>query len=358
MKARLRLPLRSTIQDGFDEGDVLRIWRGIRTRRPRRRLLGWLAVSLAVVTSAALWLALPRLTAGHRPGPLRLASGDLPGMLLAELGPRRLALADGSAILASPHTKVDVLVNDAKLFLTALRRGAVRIEVQPGGPRRWVIECGPVSIEVVGTELEVERSADEVVVSVVRGVVVVRGARVPDHVQRLGAGDRLAISTAEAPLPQATIPASSGPTELEPALGPASGRARTVPGTATASPRSNAEELIRRADAARRSGDLPLAKRLLGQSIETAQGAPSGAVAALTLVRLTMNDDPAGAAAVLARALRAGMPHGLEEDARARLVEARARSGDSAGAGRAAREYRQRFPQGARSEEVRRWVAE
>jgi transmembrane sensor len=352
--------LRSTIQDGFDEGDVMRIWRGIRSRRPHRHRLWWLPVSVATVSAIALWLAVPRFASRNGHGPLRLASGGVPGVLVAEQGPQRLVLADGSAIVAAPHTKVDILANDARLFLTALRQGAVRVDVQPGGPRRWVVECGPVSIEVVGTEFEVERAADEVVVSVVRGVVVVRGAQVPDHVQRLTAGDRLAIPTDQAPSPKAAIPASPGAMELVPAAvpGPAAGLAATGSSVATASPRINTEELIRRVDAARWSGDLVLAKRLLGQAIETAQGGPSGAVAALTLARLTMGNDPAGAAAVLASALRTGMPRGLEEDARARLVEARTRSGDTEGARQAAREYRQRFPQGARGEEVRRWVAE
>jgi transmembrane sensor len=284
----------------------------------------------------------------------------MPGVLVAEHGPERLVLADGSEIVAAPHTKVDVLANDANVFQTALRHGAATLQVRPGGPRRWVVECGPVSIEVVGTEFGVERSAAEVVVSVARGVVVVRGARVPDHVQRLIAGDRLVIPMDPAPLPKAAATASPDATELAPANapGPAPGLAPTGPRVASTSPRINSEELIRRADAARRSGDLVLARRLLGQAIETAQGAPAGAVAALTLARLTMADDPAGAAAVLARALRTGMPRGLDEDARARLIEARARSGDSEGARQAAREYRQRFPQGARSEEIRRWVAE
>jgi transmembrane sensor len=361
MKARLRLPLRSTIRDGFNEGDVMRLWRGLQARRPHRRM-GWrLALGLAATSALALWLIVPRLGAGHRPGPLRLASGGVPAELVA--GPRseRLELADGSSIAATPHTKIDVLANDARLFLTALRQGAIRIAVQPGGPRRWVVECGPVSIEVVGTEFTVERAANEVVVAVMRGVVVVRGVRVPDHVQRVSAGERLAIPTAEAPPPeagpapmkQATVP-SPGKSTAEPArvLSP------TEPGGAARAVDSRPDDMIRRADAARRAGDRALAKRLLGQVLEMAPGSPSAAVAALTLARLSMAEDPAGAAAVLATALHTGVPRGLEEDMRARLVEAHIRSGDKESARDAAREYHRRFPQGVRSSEVRRWVAE
>jgi transmembrane sensor len=361
MKAKLRLPLRSTIRDGFDEGDVMRLWRGLQARRSRR-WVGWrLAVGVAAASALALWLIVPWSTVINRTGPLRLATGGVPTALVAGQQPERLVLADGSSMTAGPHSKVDVLANDARLFLSALRQGAVRIAVQPGGPRRWVVDCGPVSIEVVGTEFEVERAASEIVVSVMRGVVVVRGARVPDHVQRVSAGQRLAIPTAEAPLPEvapglheptiAPIPSES-PAQPAPVLAP------SEPSPAVPAARLGPDDMIRRADAARRAGDAALAKRLLAQAIEMAAGSPSGAVAALTLARLSMGEDPAGAAAVLAKALRNRVPRGLEEDVRARLVEARVRSGDKEGARAAAREYHRRFPQGVHGPEVRRWVAE
>jgi transmembrane sensor len=352
MKARLRLPLRSTIQDGFDEGDVMRIWRGLRVRRPHPAR--WWAAGLATASAVALCLAVPRFSTGDRPGPLQLASGGLPGTLVAEQQPQRLVLADRSAIVASPHTTLDVLANDAKLFLTALRRGAIHVQVQPAGPRWWVVECGAVSVEVVGTEFEVVRGPAHVVVSVDRGVVVARGAGVPDHVQRLAAGDRLIIPAVEAATAAPVVaPAATEPEAATPGMGPTPAEAAGVSSRA-----GSPDDLIRRADVARRAGDLALAKRLLGQAMDTSQGSPAGAVAALTLARLSMSDEPAAAATVLTRALRAGMPRGLEEDARARLVEARARSGDREGASRAADEYSRRFPEGARSQEVGRWIAD
>ena len=61
----------------------------------------------------------------------------------------------------------------------ATRRGGVRFEVEPDGPRRWTIETGLATVEVVGTVFEVERAPGAVDVRVERGVVVVRGERVP-----------------------------------------------------------------------------------------------------------------------------------------------------------------------------------
>lgn len=46
--------------------------------------------------------------------------------------------------------------------------------VQPGGPRRWQVEGGLATIEVVGT-------AGRLRVSVQRGAIVVRGEGVPDR---------------------------------------------------------------------------------------------------------------------------------------------------------------------------------
>jgi transmembrane sensor len=116
--------------------------------------------------------------------------------------------------------------------------------------------------------------------------------------------------------------------------------------------------LIRRADAARRSGDESTAIVLLEQAIVQARGRPLGAIAAITLARLTMESHPEKAARALTAALASGIPRGLEEDARARLVEARAKSGDRAGARRAAAEYDEHFPGGTRADEIRSWISE
>jgi len=122
--------------------------------------------------------------------------------------------------------------------------------------------------------------------------------------------------------------------------------------------RVSLDQLVREADAARRAGDLDTATELLERTVREAGNDPRGALAALTLARLNQNRSPAKVAWALGTALGSGAPRGLEEDLLARLVQARAQSGDRAGAKRAALEYQRRFPSGARLDEVRRWAAE
>ena len=58
------------------------------------------------------------------------------------------------------------------------------------------------------------------------------------------------------------------------------------------------------------------------------------------------------------RAIALGLPGGLAEDAYARLVEARSRAGDGAGARAAASEYAQKYPNGSRASTIQRWVGD
>ena len=62
----------------------------------------------------------------------------------------------------------------------------------PGGPRRWQIECGLATVEVVGTS-SAARGPHGLRVGVERGVVLVRGERVVNHVRRLTAGESMEI---------------------------------------------------------------------------------------------------------------------------------------------------------------------
>lgn len=383
MRPRLRVPLRSQLADGFAEADVQRVWRGIRApgARQRHQPRWYLASAAVAVLSICVAIVVMR---GSLPSPLRLSSGDLPTMLALDerASARSLEFADGSRLSARAGTRLEVLANDRNLFLTALRRGRTHFDVHPGGPRRWIVECGEVTVEVVGTEFAIERTSDHVDVSVTRGVVVVRGESVPDHVQRIGAGEHLRVATPAvasdtvapdvAAPSQANATASSRSVASEPDVAAThkqnmASNANGIRSNDTNGDRSNGangansdrskvEALLGQAEAARRGGDTALAVRLLEEAAERASGTPAGAVAALTAARLLMQTAPARAERVLSHALAVGMPIGLEEDARARLVEARALSGDREGARAAARAYNERFPKGVHTEAIQQWV--
>jgi transmembrane sensor len=188
---QLRYPLKDRLQDPVTERALQRVWRGIDEQSPRRprRPLRWAAIAvLAVVAGAGIGLALHL----HRTGPLRLSDGR-PLRSVDAAAEAELALDDGSRIRLWPGTHFEPIESSASTFTAVLTRGEARFDVRPGGPRRWLIECGLATVEVLGTEFHCRRTADRLRVSVERGTVLVRGEAVPDRVRLLTAGDSLEI---------------------------------------------------------------------------------------------------------------------------------------------------------------------
>ena len=171
-------PISEVLEDTAGEARVRRLWRGIEARRgkarARRASRAVVGVALAAAAAALVWIAWP----SGAPGPLLLAGG---GGLAAQEGEARIALADGSAIVLAPGARLEPLRNDARAIALRLVRGQARFEVEPGGPRTWTVETGVATVEVVGTVFTVERGDGWARVEVERGVVVVRGERVPDR---------------------------------------------------------------------------------------------------------------------------------------------------------------------------------
>jgi hypothetical protein len=118
------------------------------------------------------------------------------------------------------------------------------------------------------------------------------------------------------------------------------------------------DQALAAADAARRRGDRAEAAQALEAALTAARPSDKRrGLAALTLARLVLRNDPARAARVLRDAFGA-MPADLVEDALARRVEAEGRSGRRDEAARLADEYERRFPAGQRASEVKRWSGE
>jgi len=350
--AKLAGPLKSTLDEGYTEADLQRMWRGVQVRSARRSLGvsqgRWLVggASLAVAAAVVVAVFWPRHPTVE---PLALVGGGLPALFESPRGERRYGLADGSAITLGPGGRIEVLSNDGSSFSTVLRRGRATFDVHPGGPRRWTVEGGLATVEVVGTEFTLERGPDRLAIAVSRGVVLVRGERVPDRVQKLVGGSQLVVHGPQAAAPSAQPVPSAVAT---PSAAPSATRVPPSP------PGSELDRLMRRADRARRAGDPDTACALLEQAVREAGSDPRGSLAALTLARITMVRAPERAERALATVLKAGAARGLEEDVLARLVEARARMGDPSGARDLARDYQRRFPNGAHRTEVERWTAQ
>jgi transmembrane sensor len=383
--SRLELPVKDHLRDPVDEAALQRIWMQIDGRYPERRrhrrrvALGVFALAGAAVVA---------LTFGLRrdAGPLRFGDGRALFAVDAPEGGARLSLSDGSSIELSGGARFEPLESSGAMFLAVLQRGTAAFEVRPGGPRRWQVECGLATVEVVGTRFSCERAPGHLRVAVQRGSVIVRGERVADRARRLVAGESLDVGEAPtaveadatpelpaldealadeaaAPAAPSTPPPSTSPTvpvsaswrelarrgrhgEAFAALGEGGVRRETQ--------RLSVADLLALADVARLSGHPREAVAPLERILSRFARDPQAPLAAFALGRLELDalDQPRKAAAALERALALGVPRSLKEDVRARLVEAYGRAGDRTAAHAAARAYLREFPDGRERAEM------
>lgn len=390
--SRMRFPLKDWLVDPVDEAAIHRIAERIdnRGRDRRRRLVPLLVLG----TAAAAILIMTSTLLRRRPAALALADGRALVAVQAANGLEELPLSDGSRIRLAPGAGFEPLHSSADSFWGMVTHGRVDFSVRPGGSRHWIIECGLATVEVTGTAFACERTPGHLRIVVDHGVVLVRGERVPDRVRRLAAGQ--SIELADAPR-GATAAASSAPaapaaqsgasdqsaTETPLAATPDRAHADALAGQSKSwralarhghpseafavlgmdglrreAKRLGVDDLLALADVARLSGHpaeavAPL-ERILGHFADDAQ-AP---LAAFALGRLELDSlgHPQSAVWAFGKALDLGIPRGLREDVRARLVEACVRSGDRAAAERAAEAYRDEFPDGRHAQAIRGWL--
>ncbi|MBI5478102.1 MAG: FecR domain-containing protein [Deltaproteobacteria bacterium] len=404
---RLPLPVKRTLGEPVDAEMVDRVWERIAgrdaPRAPRGRALV-LAGAVGAAVAVAVVLLLPRLRV---PGagatdPVRLADGrPLTAVALAPdaPGPLTLHVDDGSHLQLTPGTELEPLENTGGQVRVALRRGRLAAEIRHVATRRWIVDAGLARVEVVGTRFAVERDARRVRVEVEHGVVLVRSDRMESGARRVGAGGMVQVT--DVPSTQPAQPAElAHPASLPAAVAVAPRVATSVPSPASQPERperraaaapagplwralvrrgayeeayhslgveglraatraaESTEELLALADIARMSGHPSAAVAPLEAAVRRSPRDGRGALAAFTLGRLHLDNlrEPRRAAEALLRAITIGLPPALEEDAWVRLVEARVRAGDPAGARISARTYERRFPQGRHRAEVRRWL--
>lgn len=366
-------PVRSVLREPFDDAALARM----AATRPRATTpRGPLVVGTAVVLAAAAIVMLMRTP--QAPAALTAEDGATLDAALAT-GAADVALSDGTHIERRAGTELSALHNDALAVSFLLDAGTATFDVVPGGGRRWIIECGLATVEVVGTRFTIERSERQLSVSVERGRVLVRGEHVEDGVRALGAGERIVVvapapivpEPAEVPAPP-TEPAPSAPALAPPTERPAPPRWRALAderrwdeaygalgaaGVAGASEGASVDELLALADLARLSGHAEEAVAPLSRVIDEHPRDSRAGLAAFSLGRVESQlAHPAAAAAAFARALSLGLPDALAETARAREAEALAAAGDDAGAASAARAYLRAHPSGMHAEAMRALV--
>ena len=207
-----REPIEQILEPSIDEARIASAWQQIRQARGDRRhahVARW-SIGLAVAGAAvALYVAWPAPQAGPlTSNGVALAAGAVLEAPAVDLDDRsRLELARGA--------RLAVLANEGDRFETQLEHGRAHFDVQPGGPRRWEVETDLATVEVVGTAFSVEASDQRVVVEVERGVVMVRGERVPGRVTRLTAGQHVIIEAG----PKTAASGSTGATGSSDATG-------------------------------------------------------------------------------------------------------------------------------------------
>lgn len=361
------------------EATVNRIWNRIQEPkgvRPRGAFFLQVAGALLVCIALAFVVA-------RRPSPLQFdPEGAVPlGKVVAAAATERsLRFDDGSEILLRERSELSVLSNEGASFVVALRSGRARFSVEPGGPRKWMVDAGELSVEVVGTVFVVERTHEAVVVSVERGKVVVTGAVEGDRVI-LQAGEQVksesmrhaeSVQKASRALPirpsdGATLPSTpevGSPAEPKRVAGvatevtlqqledeattqpdgalPSVGRTSQPSQPKVAEEKSDLADLLNQADDAKRAGDGTRAGELYLRIVrESASGDPRKGIAALSYARIST--DPALVAEVLSGSI-ASVPAGLRESAWLRLVHAYEQNGDREAARAAAERYVDEFP--------------
>ena len=350
----LKHPIKDGLRDPADEAAVSRMWQTIDARFPkarRTRSLSLIIAPLVAVTAGVALVAFLR----HDPGPLRMSDGSAIVAVDAPAGGARLTLSDGSTIALGPGARLEPIESSASSFIAVLERGDASFEVVPGGPRRWQVECGLATVEVVGTKFSCARAPHALHVGVERGVVLVRGEHVTNHVRRLAAGESMdildetaapgaeeaAVGEAAPPAPpiaqeQASAPAeravarATGPTWRELARSGHHREAFATLGTQGLRrevKRLGIADLFQLADVARLSGHPGEAVAPLQRIIDGFASDRQAPLAAFALGRLQLDDlnQPRAAAASFSRALELGAPQSLREAVRARLAEAQAR---------------------------------
>jgi transmembrane sensor len=354
--SRLKFPLKEGLRDPADEAAVSRMWQAIDSRFPRHhRRPATFFLAPGLVLAAAAGIAVVAFV-HHDAGPLRLANGGAIVAVDAPPAGAHVALSDGSSIELSAGARFEPIESSAASFIGVLERGTATFDVQHGGPRRWQIECGLATVEVVGTRFSCARGPDRLHVGVERGTVLVRGERVTNRVRRLSAGESLDVldpsaTEAEAEIPAPAPIAAPGPeaaasveAPVAPVQAPAHagtswreleriGRHREAfaalgaQGIRRESKRLGIADLFALADVARLSGHPTEAIAPLQRIVDGFAHDPQAPLAAFALGRLLLDDlnRPAAAAAAFNRALELGPPRSLRENVRLRLEEARSR---------------------------------
>lgn len=368
---RSNSPLARYVSTDVSSARVARIWDGVShrlsTERPRRTV--WAvraaAIALVVVCVGVGWRVIDQRSTGA--SAWQNATLSTAGDALA------LDLDDGSHLSLAAHTRVEVAERSANAVELRLTQGRVTCDVVPNTARRFVVSAAGVEVRVTGTRFTVELSPDRdrVSVEVQRGTVEVRSPDAPSP-RPLRAGEHWSVAIgARAVKDEPSAPAGeTEPERAEPApvvrprSVPTSGRATDAPAPEASSQpddaapslaTSSARELLDRANAARRAGDVVHAVAAYELLLAKYPSDPRAGLAAFELGRLRMDrlGNLPGAVNALRQAMALTKDAGFREDAMARLVRAYDGMGATDRCREAQAAYLESYPSGVHAASVR-----
>lgn len=368
MRRTLRAPIKSHLESPIDASSVARIRAAVamRERRSHRWRRPAIVAGVAMVAAAVVALGVFAARDDARPQPLTIDGAPL--STLEARAERRVVFDDGSAILLGPGARVVPRINDGRELVLDLQRGRVELDVRPHGERRWMVDARWATVEVVGTRFEVALGRRRVRVAVQRGEVIVRGEHVPGRVRHLRAGRALVVEVQGEPvvtsevspaaLPAAAVEGPPAPDEAPPTSELATEPRAPGRPEPTAPPADRVGELLRVADTARADGRAAEAASALSALLQHHASDPRAPMAAFSLARLRLDvlGQPEAGLEAINLALRLGLPPSIREDARARRVEALARSRHAEEARLAAEAFLIEYPESPRAASVRRWA--
>ncbi len=337
--------------------------------------------------------------------PLAPAKGTgtpgVPGQWVAAATAERLPLrfSDGSLVRLEPSARARVVdVTDAG-GRVALESGTVHAEIVHREGTRWSVDAGPFEVRVTGTQFDVawDPSHRQLTIALLEGSVAVSGCDLA-HPRVVAAGETFhATCHDDAPVgaqgpTSAPVALSAPPAEAPPTVAPSPLRTASTPSRAAAPSAglappetptwrevlalgryaealrlaesvglssvcssADAGTLMELADAARFAGRADRANVILLEVRRRFPGDSRAATAAFNLGRIAFDDDAAFAdAARWFDGYLTQLPDGpLAREASGRRMEALEKSGDHAGAVRAAKAYLAAFPSGPHAQLAR-----
>jgi TolA-binding protein len=349
-----------------------------------------------------------------RSRPLLFTAGEQPGVVetwVAAPDGRGVPLrfSDGTLFQLEPSSRARVVAVDAHGASVALESGSLHADVVHSEQSAWRVIAGPLTVRVTGTRFDVRwsASAEEFSVAVTQGSVVISGAvvggeravragetlrvYVSEHrlelpnTAELTAGGRVKVAGA-GPRPTPSVPEAAA----APALTPDAAAQSTIPAPAPAVSSVAADwrqfarkgslreafaaaqatgfdaacqgaspsELLQLGDGARLSGNSASAKQALLRLRSAFPRDSRRAAAAFALGKIAFDQTRAYAEAAewFATSIRELPGGSLAREAAGRLIEARRRAGDDAGARRAAEDYLARYPDGPHADLARSLV--